>query len=174
MKAEFLRFKFSYVIIPFIILAISIIIAAIFYSRLPAEVVYSFDLHGAPVGSASKGGTTALFLGLELAVLLLSALVIWSFTRISAFNKNRDDYWFNPEKVLALMGNMPGIIQIILAYAFVDMIIYNINQSHVIALWLFSVLALVIGGIISLVYALPIIRQAWQGFNGTQGTSKKE
>jgi hypothetical protein len=68
---------------------------------------------------------------------------------------------------------MPAIIQLILAYVLVDAIIYARDADHLMPLWLFALITLVIGGVLIIVYGLPIVIQAYKGFS-TIEEKKKE
>lgn len=171
-KSSPLQFRTGFIVLPLAFFTISAVLAAAFWGSLPDEVYYRFTTGGDPGSSlVAKGSVVAVVLLIQAALLLLSFLLTWSLGRSRFFNENLKNFWFNPTKLLTLMGNMPAIVQVIIAYALLDIIIYHTQESHLVPLWLFALVTLVLGGVFILVYALPIFLQAWRGFSETD---KKE
>ena len=73
-------------------------------------------------------------------------------------------------KLLSIMGNMVALPQIILAFAMLDIFLYNAYQIHLIPLWLFALIVMVLGGVILGIFFIQALRQ----FRGLPGKSLKE
>ncbi len=165
-KANPLEFRIGFIALPLAFLVITAALASVLYGNMPDEVYYRFAADGDPnSGLVSKGVVTLVILAAQAALLGLSFLLTYRVGKSRFFNENLHNFWFDPTKLLKLMGNMPAIIQVILTYAFLDIIIYYTEGSHFLAVWIFALATLVAGGIIMFIYALPIFRQALRGFN---------
>ena len=70
-------FRWSYIIAPLVILLLSLILVAVFYRLLPAEVAVRFDLEGNPETWLGRGATIAWMLLPQLLLVLLAAGVAW-------------------------------------------------------------------------------------------------
>ena len=57
------------------------------------------------------------------------------------------------------MGNMVTLPQIILIFAMLDIFLYNAYQVHLMPLWIFALMVMVLGGIVLGVMYLQAIRQ---------------
>ena len=165
-KANPLEFRIGFIILPLAFFVITAALAATFYGSLPDEVYYRFAADGDPSsGLVSKGTAVLVILAVQAVLLGLSFLLTYRVGKSRFFNENLHNFWFDPTRLLKLMGNMPAIIQVILTYAFLDIIIYHSEGSHFVAVWIFALATLLVGGVIMFIYALPIFRQALRGFN---------
>jgi uncharacterized membrane protein len=69
---ESVRFRWAYVALPVAVLVITVIITAIFYTKLPEETAYRFS-GGLPVSWVSRNGFTAWAIGIQLIFSLARA-----------------------------------------------------------------------------------------------------
>jgi hypothetical protein len=66
----------------------------------------------------------------------------------------------NPRTIVAIMGNMAALPQIVFGFAMADIFVYNAYQIHLPSLWIFAVIFMVAGGIIiGVVFAQAIRRE---------------
>jgi uncharacterized membrane protein len=173
-KPDPLKFRLSFIALPLAVLLLTIALSAIFYSQLPDEVNYRFDLNGEPSGSPlAKASLVTLMVGIQALLTAIAYIATSSIGRAQLFRDNVENFWFNPTRLLTLMGNMPAIIQVIMAYVLVDAIVYALQANHLMPLWLFAVITLVIGGIIVLVYGLPIVIKGYKGLTSIQEKKKE-
>jgi uncharacterized membrane protein len=157
-----LAFHFGYVLLPVVILFLSIIIVAFFYPRLPAEVAYHFQSDGSPDKWLSRGAIILWTLLPQLLLTLLAGVIIWGMTKLSARFRQSKSTGIKPGRVLSVMGNMVALPQIILCFAVLDIFSYNSYQIHLLPLWVFALIVMVVGGIILGVFFLQAIRQVWE------------
>jgi hypothetical protein len=61
---------------------------------------------------------------------------------------------FSPGDLLSFMGNLFGLPQSILCFAMFDIFWYAVYQSHLMPMWLFVVIVLVLAGLIPLILAI--------------------
>ena len=92
---------------------------------------------------------------------------------IRSLSENREILWVQPEGLLLFMGNMPAIPQLILAFALADIFSYNALDTHIMPLWLFSVIVLVIGAVVIGRFAIPVFLRALRGMNDTGGNKEE-
>ncbi len=155
-----LAFRWSYVLLPLLLLLISVILVAFFYGRLPDEVAYHFQGDGSPARWLGRG---VIVLWLLLPQFLLAGVAVvltWGVSRLLARVQSGSDM-IVPAGVLPVMGNMIALPQIILGFAMLDIFRYNSYQAHLMPLWVFALIIMVLGGIVLGVF---FVRAMWRAF----------
>jgi uncharacterized membrane protein len=159
---QVIRFHWKHVLLPIIILAISVILAAVFYAQLPESVGWTFYSDGSPDRMATRGTLVFSFIGLQVFLLLAA----WGISRgtMSIFNRyaDSDSGPTNPNITISLMGNMLVVPQTIIFFAMIDIFIYNSYQAHFLPLWLNALIVLLAGGIILGIFFIRAGLQVWR------------
>lgn len=169
-----LKFRLSFIALPLAVMIIAVVVAVVFFGRLPDEIHYRFGLDGTPSGdSVSKSSFFGLMLAIQVGLTVVAYLSVKSIGQVKLFQENVNAFWFNPTKLLTAMGNMPAIIQIVVAFILIDGVFYALQDSHLMPLWLFALITLGLGGIILIAYALPVVLQTYRGFNSFQDKDKE-
>lgn len=169
-----LKFRLSFIALPLTVMVVAVAFAAVFFGQLPDAIHYRFGLDGDPSGSpAAKTGFIGLMLAVQLGLTFIAYLTVRTIGGVQLFKDNIHNFWFNPVKLLTIMGNLPAIIQLIMGYILFDAVFYALQDSHLLPLWLFSLVTLVLGGIILISYALPVVLQTYRGFNSFQDNKKE-
>jgi len=159
MSNNAISFHWKYVILPVAILSLSIILTACFYHLLPGDVAYHFK-DGSPDKWVSRGTIVAWMLIPQFFFALMAVFVVWGTTKLSTrFHQIENAV---VEKLLSLMGNMVALPQIILSFAMLDIFSYNAYQIHIMPLWVFAVIVMVLGGIILGVFFFLVVRRVWR------------
>ena len=166
-----LTFHWHYIIMPLAILFLSVILTAYFYHRLSTEVAYHFRLDGSPDKWLSRETIIVWMLAPQVLLTLGAGAITWGVTKLGILSKQVESTLVKPEKVISLMGNMVALPQIILCFAMLDIFSYNSYQAHIMPLWLFALIIMVLGVIIIGIFFIQIIRQAWEA-NQIAPTSK--
>lgn len=140
-----ISFRWAYIILPAAVLLIALILAAVFYGRLPPETAYRFS-GGVPVSWLDRGGVLAWALGLQLVFVLLSLAITFLVTGAS----RRMQLTETPlnRRLFAIIGNVTALPQIIIAYAMLDIFLYNIYEKALPSLWVFALAVMLTGGIV--------------------------
>ncbi|APV44333.1 hypothetical protein Dform_00992 [Dehalogenimonas formicexedens] len=167
-----LKFRASFIILPLLCLLATIIISAVYYGQLPDNVTFRFDIHGNPSAEMAKTSFIVLMIGIQALLTLVAYITTSAIGNIPVLRDNTDKFKFNPGRLLALIGNMPAIIQLIMAYVLVDAVIYAKQAEHIIPLWVFAVVTLVIGGGIILVFGVPIAIKGYKAITGVEEKKK--
>ncbi len=154
-----LTFHLGYIMIPLVTLILAIIMTAIFYPQLPGPVAYHFQANGLPDRSLSRGALALLTVLPQLFFTLLAGAIAWGITRFSARLKPPDSARIKTERIITIMGNMVALPQIILAFAMLDIFLYNSYQIHLMPFW---ALALIIVGIGTIIMGIFFIRALGQ------------
>jgi len=76
--------------------------------------------------------------------------------------------------LLAIMGNMVALPQLILCFAMLDIFLYNAYQRHIMPLWVFALVVMGSGGIILGIFFVQAIQQARQKLSTASSSSRKE
>lgn len=156
-----LAFHWNYILLPVVILLISIILTAYFYSRLPVEVAYYFKSDGSPARWLSRSAIILWMLLPQLFLTLLALALTWGITRLSILFRQIGSPRIKLEKVLFVMGSMVALPQIVLGFAMLDIFSYNSFQIHLLPLWVFALITASLGSIILGIFFIQAIRQAW-------------
>ena len=151
-----LSFHWTYIVLPAAILLLSIVLAACFYHLLPPEVAYHFT-DGSPDRWMDRGAIIAWLIIPQFVFVLLVLAVIASITMLSTRFRQAENAPVT--KVLSIMGNMVALPQIILIFAMLDIFLYNAYRIHLIPLWIFALIVMVLGGIILGVIFIQALRQ---------------
>ena len=154
-----ISFRWKYILLPVAILSLSIILTAYFYHLLPPEVAYHFE-DGSPDKWMGRGATIAWMLIPQFFFALLAAVIVWGTTKLSARFRQAENVAV--KRVLSLMGNMVALPQVILGFAMLDIFSYNAYQTHIMPLWIFALIVMVLGGIVLGVFFFSVIRRVWR------------
>jgi uncharacterized membrane protein len=151
-----IRFRWKHIALPLAVLVISIILAAVFYRALPAELSYHFQEDS----QARTIGRGAL-LAWTITPQFIFTLLAFGIVRVALLTTRylQAEGTLIP-RVLLIMGNMLALPQIILAFAMLDIFLYNAYQIQLIPAWIFACIVLVLGGIVLGVFFIKAIRQA--------------
>ena len=129
---------------------------AAFYSRLPEQVAYHFE-DGSPDRWLSRGAFIAWLLIPQLLFTALGYIVV-RVVLLSARYWPAEDTLMN--SMLPVMGNMAGLPQAILAYAMLDIFLFNAYDIKLIPLWIVAVIIMVAGVAVLGVFFFRVIREA--------------
>ena len=148
-------FRWTYIVLPAAFLLLSLVLTAIFYSRLSAEIAYHFQ--GDSPDRWLGRGTFITWMIIPQALFTVLAFAIIRVIMLGA------RYW-PPEstplkKLLPVMGNMLALPQIILFFAMLQFFLYNAYQIKMMPLWIIAVIILILGGAILVVFFIRIVRQ---------------
>jgi len=141
------RFRWSYVILPVVIFLLSLVLIAVFYSRLPEQVAYVFAGDGSPVKVTDRGSIVLWSAGLQLILTLAAMLVTRTIAGVYNHYVQPDSSGMSPVKLINLMGNMLVLPQVIIFFAMIDIFSYNSYGTHFLPLWLNALIVLLVGGL---------------------------
>ena len=134
-------------------------LSAYFYHLLPAEVAVHFE-NGTPDGWLSPLMTMVLALLPQILLAVVALILAFVMTRLVSRFWPREGTRTDPRTIVALMGNMIALPQIIFGFAIADIFVYNAYQIHLPSLWLFAVIFIVVGGIvIGAVFVRAVMRE---------------
>jgi uncharacterized membrane protein len=153
-----LSFRWSYAVIPLAVLLLMAGLSAYFYHLLPIEVAVHFE-DGLADGWLSRQATLVLALLPQFLLALIGLALAWVTTRMMA-RSWPEGTKTNPRTIIAIMGNMVALPQIVLGFAMADIFIYNAYQIHLPSLWILALVVMVVGGIvIGVVFTRAIRRE---------------
>ena len=150
-----MTFRWTYIALPVSLFVISAALAAIFYSSLPEETAYHF-IDGVPDRWLNRGVIVAVLVGPQAVCAGLAFVIIRlaiSGTRYYATDN------IPVKNTIIAMGNMTALLQVILLFAALDIFLYNIYEIKLMPLWAFSLIFLVIAGMVLGVFFIQTIRQ---------------
>ena len=154
-----LHFHWTYIVLPVAILLLSSALTAIFYHRLPDEVAYNFKLTDSPDNWFNREMLIVWMLVPQLILILLAAIISWGITKLGIPFQQTEGRLRRPGRIVSLMGNMVALPQIILFFALGDIFSYNLYGAHIMPLWLFALITIVLGTIILGIF---FIRAFWR------------
>jgi uncharacterized membrane protein len=167
-------FRWSYIALPAAVLAVSLLLTAVFYSRLPAELAYHFKSDGTPDLTMGRNQIILILLLPQVMLTLVAAGTSWAMVKVASRLQNIQ-IAPKPEKpvpvsstgqalskfegIIGLMGNILALPEIVLALFMLDVFLYNVFQIHFLPIWLSGVIVMVVGGIFIGVFLLRAFRQ---------------
>ncbi len=122
---ETLPFHWSYVTAPIAVLILSIILSAIFYPRLPAEVGYHFGSDGTPDRWLSSEMAVVLMLVPQILLTILAAFITRGVIKLGFISRQSEGLGIKPQRMLFLMGNIAVLPQLVLGLTVLNIFIYN-------------------------------------------------
>jgi len=156
-----LAFRWRYIILPLVILLLSVVLVIYFYPRLPDEVAYHFQRDGSADMWLGRGMIALWLLLPQFLLAGVAGVLTWGVTKLMANTREPGSGGAGLAGVLPVMGNMVALPQIILCFAMVDIFSYNSYQIHLMPLWIFAVIIMVLGGIILGVFFLRAMWRVW-------------
>jgi uncharacterized membrane protein len=151
-----ISFRWTYIVLPAAILILSVILAVCFYGLLPSEVAYHFE-DGAPDRWMNRGALIAWLVIPQFVLVIIGAIISGGTTILSAKFQPAENTPLR--KILAIMGNMVALPQIILTFAMLEIFLYNAYRIHLMPMWVFVVIVMVLGGIILGIFFIQALRQ---------------
>ena len=152
-----ISFRWVYILLPAAILLISIILAVSFYSLLPPEVAYRFA-DGEPASWMNRGAIIAWLLVPQFLLVIAGSAISGGGILLSRRSLPAENTQVS--KVLSIMGNIVVLPQIILAFAMLDIFLYNAYRIHLMPVWAFAVIVMILGGIILGIFFIQALRQS--------------
>ncbi len=148
--------------LPVAILLVSIALAAYFYHLLPGSVAYHFKPDGTPDRWLNRSAIFVWTLAPQLFLTLLALAITWGTTKLSARLVQPERTRIKPGRILLVMGNMMALPEIVLCFAMLDIFRYNSYQTHMLPVWIFALIVLLVGGIILSIFFIKAIWQTWK------------
>ena len=139
-----LKFRIRYLLLPIVIAVLSLIMGGIFYAQLPEATAYHLT-----DGVADKWAHPATVTASLLVPQLLLLLLAFGITAVFILLARRAGPEASPVvgKMLALMGNMVALPQLVLGFAMANVISYNLTGAEVMPLWIFTVAVMAAGAV---------------------------
>jgi uncharacterized membrane protein len=150
-----IAFRWTYIALPLSLFVISAVMTAVFYRLLPEETAYHF-IDGTPDRWLNRGVIVAALVGPQAICAGLAFII----TRIAISSTRYYAAENTPiKKLIVIMGNMPVLLQVILLFAALDIFLYNVYEIKLMPLWAFSLIFLVIAGIVLAALFVQTVRQ---------------
>lgn len=157
--SDALPFRWRYILLPTAILFLSILLSAYFYHLLPGEVAYHFKSDGSADRWLSRETIIVWALVPQIILTLLAGGLTWGIAKLGTRFSQAKNAKAKLEELLLLIGNMIVLPQVILCFAMLDTFSYNSYQIHIMPVWLFALIIMVLGGITLGILFIRIILQ---------------
>ena len=144
-QLTYLPFRWSYILLPLVFLAISIVTVALYYGKLPTfNVPYHFATSGVPdTWAISPLPVLAVAIGVQVILVLFSLFIVLGVRRMGILSA-KGEMGIKPKTIIAVMGNMPTVLQFISFFYTLDIFNYAAFQKHLLPMWLLLVIMLVL------------------------------
>jgi nitrogen fixation-related uncharacterized protein len=144
-------FRWNHILLPLSILVLSIIIAFVFYGKLPDHVVTRNTL-------VNRGVIMIWAILPQILLTLMSVTIAWGTSKIHLLIPENEPGAIRIETVMAVMSNMVAIPQLILFFVMLDIFTFNAFEKHISFLWAFTLSIILIGLVILGVFFIRTIR----------------
>jgi hypothetical protein len=155
-----LSFQWKYIALPLAVLAIAVIIAFL-YLMLPGELSYGFRA-GAPEETTGRGVVLAWTLVPQFVFVLFAAGIVRGVVGFGRRLAPREGTGALPARVLFIMGNMLALPQLVLAFAMLDIFVYNSYRIHLMPIWVFALIIMALGGLLLGIFFVQALRRVSQ------------
>jgi hypothetical protein len=156
MSENKITFRWIYIGLPAVILLLSIVLAACFYGLLPPEIAYHFQ-DGSPDSWMNRGAIIAWLVIPQFFLVFIGVAISGGTTILSRHSRQTENTQLR--RALVIMGNMVALPQIILTFAMLDIFLYNAYQIHLMPLWVFALIVILLGSIILGIFFIQALRQ---------------
>ena len=153
------RFRWRYITLPLLILALTIALVAFFYRLLPEDVAYRFGSEGSPDETVSRGLIVLWALLPQFLLTLFALTIVWGITKLGPTFKQMEGFGINLNTVTLAMGNMVALPQAILFFAMLNIFSYNSYEIRILPLWVIALIIMALGAVILGVFFIRAIRQ---------------
>lgn len=147
-------FRLTYILLPVALFLLSIILVAVFYHKLPPEVVYRYT-----EGTSVSRGAIIAWLVIPQFILALIGIALSGVGSLIT-RKNEPSDRARIMKILMAMGNMVALPQLILLFAMLHIFLYNAYEIRLIPLWIIIVIIMLISSIVLGIFFLQTLRQS--------------
>ena len=154
-------FRWRYIALPLVVLILTVAMVVYFYRLLPPEVAYHFQSDGSPDQWLSRSTIVLWALLPQFFLTILAGAITWGLTKLGSVSSDVAAIMAKLGRLLLVMGNMVAIPQVILCFAMLDIFSYNSYQVHILPLWVFALIVMVVGAIVLTVFFFQTVRQAW-------------
>jgi len=161
LTAPVATFRWQYIALPVAILVLAIGLVAFFYRLLPAEVAYLFKLGGTPAKWLSREMVIAVLFVPQILLALLAVALTWGVSKLSLLFRQQEKAPVEPGRLLFVMGNMLALPQIVLCFAMLDIFSYNAYEIHLMPLWAFALIVMVLGAIFLGIFFIQVMFRFW-------------
>jgi uncharacterized membrane protein len=147
-----IAFRWRYVLLPLVLLAVSLLLVAVFYGQLPDEPAYRFLSDGSPDRWTGRGTLVFWLLLPQMVCTLAALLVARGIVGLIRRYRVEDSILIRPQTAVTLMAGMFALPQAVFLFALADIFSYNLYQIHLLPLWIFSVIVLGAGAVVLGIY----------------------
>ena len=149
-------FRWSYIILPLVLLVISAGIVIYFYSKLPDEVAWRFNADGSLV---SRNSIIMWAIVPQVLLTLLAVIIAYGTTRISHLFDQTSGAGINLDTILLIMSNMVVIPQLILLFAMLNIFSYNAFQTRIGFIGWVALAIIIVGLVLLSIFFIRAIRK---------------
>jgi uncharacterized membrane protein len=153
-------FQWTFIVIPVSLFLLCVLLALLVYQSLPENMAFRFSTDGVPKTYMAKPVFLSVMLGGQLIIVLAAFAVALGIVKFGEYLSKNSTLTFYPRTLIWLMINMLVLPQIILAFVMLDASVYAIQVKHIMAPWLFSLLAIGFGSIVIIFLFLKAINQS--------------
>ena len=153
-------FKWSYVIASVIILLISTITVVFFYHLLPDKLAYHFTEDGYGDRWLSREWFIVITLLAQFLLTFVGAGIALVVSKMGQWSVKTGTIQAKAlPGVISIMSNMVVLPQLVLSFTMLEIFSYNAYQVHLLSLYTFTLLVMLVGGLVLAFLFFRAIRQ---------------
>ena len=152
-------FRWSYIVLPLVILLVSVVISIYFFGKLPHRVAYRFGSDGSAAAWISRNGIIMWALVPQLLLTLFTTIIAYGTTRISRLFNQAATAGIKFDTILLVMSNMVVIPQLVLLIAILNIFSYNAFQKHISFIWWVGFAIIIVGLVFLGIFFIRAIRK---------------
>lgn len=158
-----LPFKWTYVLSPLIILVIAVIVALVYYGKLPFQIPYHFGESGIADGWILPQFALMIGIGIQVILVVISFVIVYA-TRRMATLINAEDSSVKPETIILITGNIPAFLQLVFLFVMLNIFNFAAYYKYLLPTWALLIIIIVLATIgfiaFSIFIAVKALRQS--------------
>ena len=153
-------FKWRYVAASVILLLISIVTVVYFYRLLPDRLAYHFTQDGYGDRWLSREWFTVIMLLAQFLLTFVGAGIALIVAKIGQWSVKTGTMQAKAlPGVISIMSNMVVLPQLVLSFTMLEIFSYNAFQVHLLSLYTFTLLVMLVGGLVLTFLFFKAIKQ---------------
>jgi TRAP-type C4-dicarboxylate transport system permease small subunit len=152
-------FRWSYIVLPLVILLISIGISIYFYAKLPDPLNYRLSADNSPASMISRNGIMLWAILPQFLLTLFTFIIAYGTTRISHLFAQAATAGVKLDTILLIMSNMVVIPQLVLLFTMLNIFRYDSSQTSIDLIWWVSLAIIIVGLVFLGIFFVRTIRK---------------
>jgi uncharacterized membrane protein len=154
-------FRWRYVVPSLVVVLVAVVASIYFYHLLPDRLAYQVTNGNSADKSVGRDWFIVAMVLPQFLLTLAGASVAWAIARAGRrYKETGKAKAAGLSGMITVMSNMVVLPQLVLCFALIDVFSYNAYQVHLLPLWVFAMLVMLVGGFVLAIFFFRAVQQA--------------